>query len=52
MEMDTPENVAKNIVQGIQEGVEDIFPDAMSQHSGVAYMNSPKEIETQFANFG
>jgi short-subunit dehydrogenase len=52
MEMETPENVAKAVVQGIEDGVEDIFPDPMSKQMGAAYMTSPKEVETQFANFG
>ncbi len=51
MPKDSPENVARNVVQGIEDGNEDIFPDAMSQQMGALYMTSPKEVETQFANF-
>lgn len=51
MEMEAPENVAKNIVQGIQDGAEDIYPDPMSQQMGVMYATSPKEVEAQMANF-
>tara|TARA_R110002096_G_scaffold90936_3_gene205935 strand:- start:1499 stop:2245 length:747 start_codon:yes stop_codon:yes gene_type:complete len=51
MDMDSPENVAKNVVNGIQEGVEDIFPDTMSAQIKVAYASSPKAIEEQFSNF-
>ena len=48
MEKDSPENVAKNVIRGIEEGVEDIFPDVMSQQVGAGYMASPKAVETQF----
>ena len=51
MPKDSPENVAKNVVQGIEDGTEYIFPDAMSQQMGPLYMTSPKEVERQFANF-
>jgi len=51
MPKDSPENVARNVVQGIEDGNEDIFPDAMSQQMGALYMTSPKEVETQFGNF-
>jgi short-subunit dehydrogenase len=48
MDKDSPENVAKNVVHAIEEGVEDIFPDVMSKQVGAGYMASPKAIETQF----
>ncbi|MFK7772478.1 MAG: SDR family oxidoreductase [Saprospiraceae bacterium] len=51
MEKDSPENVARNILQAIEEGVEDVFPDAMSKQVGAGYMASPKAIETQFGGF-
>jgi len=51
MEKDSPENVARNIIQGIVEGKEDIFPDAMSKQIGEGYSASPKAVEEQFANF-
>ena len=51
MEKDSPENVAKNIIQAIEEGVEDVFPDAMSKQVGAGYMASPKAVETQFGGF-
>jgi len=51
MEKETPENVAKNIIKGIEEGREDIFPDAMSKQMGEGYSSSPKAIEKQFSDF-
>ena len=51
MEKDTPENVARDTIQGIVEGKEDIFPDAMSKQIGEGYSASPKAVEEQFANF-
>lgn len=51
MDKDSPENVAKDIVQGIKDGVEDIFPDAMSKQAGAGFFASPKAVEEQFANF-
>ncbi len=51
MEKDSPENVAKLIVQGLRDGVEDIFPDVMSKQAGEVYAINPKGIEQQFATF-
>jgi len=52
MEKDTPENVAKNVIQGIKDGSEDIFPDPMSKQVGETYASNPKAVEKQFADFG
>ena len=51
MDKDTPENVAKNVIQAMEEGVEDVFPDVMSKQVGAGYMASPKAVETQFGGF-
>ncbi|MGL1902865.1 MAG: SDR family NAD(P)-dependent oxidoreductase [Fibrobacterales bacterium] len=51
MEKDTPENVAAAVVQGINSGTEDIFPDAMAAQAGAAYLASPKAAEEMFATF-
>ncbi|MEP1778931.1 SDR family oxidoreductase [Reichenbachiella sp.] len=53
MEMgkDTPENVAKAVVDGLIAGSEDIYPDAMSEQLGTGYESSPKAIEKEFANY-
>lgn len=49
IEKDSPENVAKNIVEGIENGVEDVFPDAMSAQIGPLYATNPKAVEQSFA---
>lgn len=51
MDKDSPENVAKNIVNGLENGTEDIFPDVMSEQAGAFYATNPKGIEQQFAGF-
>lgn len=53
MEMgkDTPENVAKAVVDGLIAGKEDIYPDVMSEQLGVGYGSSPKAIEKEFAKY-
>ena len=51
IEKDSPETVAKNVIIGIQEKKEDIFPDKMSQQVGPQYFTSPKTLEKQFSEF-
>ncbi|MEM9340992.1 MAG: SDR family NAD(P)-dependent oxidoreductase [Bacteroidota bacterium] len=53
MEMDTTpaSTVAENILEGIENGVEEIFPDAMSQQVGPVFLSSPKNLEQNFAAF-
>lgn len=43
-----PTNVANNILDGIENGVEDIFPDGQSENVGTLYMQNPKSVEEQF----
>ena len=49
IEKDSPQNVAKSIVEGLHNGAEDVFPDAMSSQVGQMYASSPKTVEQQFA---
>ncbi len=51
IEKDSPENVAKNIVQALAEGKEDVFPDIMSKQVGKDYMQNPKGIERTFGQY-
>ncbi|OIQ00031.1 MAG: hypothetical protein AUK35_05180 [Zetaproteobacteria bacterium CG2_30_46_52] len=51
VEKASPSNVAINILKGIQEGSEEIFPDEMSGKMGPLYFSSPKELENQFSGF-
>ena len=43
----SPASVANEILDGIEKGVEEIFPDTMSKEMGQAYLQSPKELERQ-----
>ena len=51
IEKASPTSVAINIVNGIKEGAEEIFPDEMSKNMGLLYLSSPKELEQQFSTF-
>ncbi len=51
MDKDSPENVAANIANALTNGIEDLFPDAMSEQMGTLYSSSPKGMEQQFAEF-
>ena len=53
MEMDTTpaSTVAEKILEGIENGVEEIFPDAMSQQLGPVFLSSPKKLEQNFSAF-
>ena len=51
MEKDTPANVAKSVINGLANGVEDIFPDAMSKEVGAVYQSNPKQAEVIFSDF-
>ena len=44
IEMESSENVAKLIIQGIRKGEEDIFPDALSQQFRQSYYASSKAV--------
>lgn len=51
MDKDTPQNVAKSIVDGLREGKEDMYPDVMSVEIGAFYAQNPKGVEKQFGTF-
>ena len=51
MDKDSPENLAKNVIQALIEGKEDIFPDTMSEQVGIQYSTSPKAIEEAFGAY-
>ncbi len=51
MDKDSPEQVALAVVNGLQSGVEDMFPDVMSTEVGAYYLKDPKAIEKQFGTF-
>ena len=43
--------VAEKILESIENGIEEIFPDAMSQQTGPLFLSSPKSLEQKFATF-
>ncbi|NQD36610.1 SDR family oxidoreductase [Permianibacter sp. IMCC34836] len=45
----SPADAARAIVTAIEAGIEEIFPDPMSQSMGSAYLSSPKALEQQVA---
>ncbi|MEM7705544.1 MAG: SDR family oxidoreductase [Pseudomonadota bacterium] len=51
METTPPDVVAKAMLDGIENGVEEIFPDAMSQQVGPVYLAAPKKLEQAFSEF-
>ena len=51
MEMTPAPAVAGKILEDIENGVEEIFPDAMSQQTGPLFLSSPKSLEQNFASF-
>jgi len=44
----TPADVARAILDGIESGHEEIFPDPLSRQLGELFLKSPKELERQF----
>jgi NAD(P)-dependent dehydrogenase (short-subunit alcohol dehydrogenase family) len=44
-----PSAVAGSVLAGIEAGIEEIFTDPMAEQFGVAYSQSPKELERQVA---
>ncbi|MGL1889443.1 MAG: SDR family oxidoreductase [Reichenbachiella sp.] len=51
MDKDSPQNAASAILNGVESGEEDIYPDPMSTGAGQGYKVDPKAIEKQFAAF-
>jgi NAD(P)-dependent dehydrogenase (short-subunit alcohol dehydrogenase family) len=46
----SPADVAHAIIAGVEKGVEDIFPDPMSQGAFATWRQDPKELERQLAS--
>jgi len=51
LDKDLPQNVAQNIVKGLKDGNEYVFPDMMSKQVGELYLTEPVTVEKQFAHF-
>jgi NAD(P)-dependent dehydrogenase (short-subunit alcohol dehydrogenase family) len=45
-----PEDVARGIVAGVEQGIDDIFPDPMAQGMFETWRRDPKELERQLAS--
>jgi NAD(P)-dependent dehydrogenase (short-subunit alcohol dehydrogenase family) len=46
-----PADVAKALLEGVERGDEDIFPDPMSKELGALWKKSPKDLERALAAF-
>ena len=46
----SPEDVARAILDGVEAGEEDIFPDAMSRAGHQTWRDDPKALERQMAS--
>ncbi len=47
----SPEDVARGVLEGIERGDEEIFPDPMARELGALWSRSPKDYERAFASF-
>jgi len=47
-----PDEVARAVIDAVVAGVEDVFPDAMSQALYSTFRSDPKALERQFAEMG
>ena len=50
MEKATPKDVANSILDGIEAGVEEIYPDGFAVGFGEQFESSPKSSERQIAD--
>jgi NAD(P)-dependent dehydrogenase (short-subunit alcohol dehydrogenase family) len=48
----SPGDVAQAIVEGVEQGLEDIFPDPTSRGAFATWRSDPKELERQLAGLG
>lgn len=49
MEKVSTDSVANSVLDGIEAGAEDVFPDPMSEQMGALYLDDPKDLERQIA---
>ncbi len=52
LDKDTPQNLAQNVVNALEQGQEDIFPDVMAKQVEQTFFSAPKQVETMFSGFG
>jgi len=48
MEKESPDYVARQLIQALNNGEDDVFPDPMAAHAGTVYASSPKQLEKEF----
>ncbi len=48
MDKATPADVAAAVLAGLENGAEDVFPDAFAQHMYQVFTQNPKQLEQQF----
>jgi short-subunit dehydrogenase len=51
LDMDSPTNVAKAVVAGLENGDTYIYPDKMSVEVGAVYASAPIEVEKMFSEY-
>ncbi len=50
MDKTPPEVVAKNVLDAVEAGTLDCFPDPMAQQAGAAWLKNPRDLEAMFAS--
>ncbi len=52
MEKDSPQNVARAIIKGLESGSEEIYPDKFSRGFAERFRQDPKAVEKEMAEMG
>lgn len=50
MDKTPPEVVARNVLDAVEAGTLDCFPDPMARQAGAAWLKNPRDLEAMFAN--
>ncbi len=50
MDKTPPDVVAKNVLDAVEVGTLDCFPDPMAQQAGAAWLKNPRDLEAMFAS--
>jgi hypothetical protein len=51
MEKETPRSAAANIFDGLENGIEDVYPDKVSRELAGQLASDAKAVERQWSNF-
>ena len=49
MKKETPQNVAREVIQGIESGAEEVYPDPVSKDFAAKLRSNPKAVEKEWA---